>query len=509
MLNYNKFLNETNMTSEKEGDDLELNDRGKKLPPFKYYYSPEMNNKNYFVLKSITFNDYEPQNNRVTLLKLSLWEDTEIRNRRNKILDDTTFNQNDFYFYRLVSTNRRSRESTGVSIPYTPDRFNNQLTIDNKLHFIIIRKNENIPNVRLNSGQRSSVGYNAEKIISDKFGWELVRTKISKKILGSDYDANGIIDNTQKRAIFSDILKTDIGVLNRYADLFTLEDPGMELNKYDLIIKDEKKDSISKKIEVKKYNSKYLISKPKEDEETEDKEDKETKVKKILMSEQLKISTKSGLKKLVDLYKEMNPDVNVYPLLNTYRIDKGVELNNFFRKDNNGGYDELIQNIRNFYNERIDYMFEKYNEIDDDLIMKKIYGVYFFNNDNGVDGFLIKTENEFDTKIKYNLKYTWEKVESHWGLLRIKLMVEVNPNATRMVWLGNEKLFIRTFKLNNFKLTNKLKEEDEKTNHNPIIVNTDIGSIKWSSSDGYWVLLSQDEAIDGVGGLVLENPSTP
>jgi hypothetical protein len=114
--------------------------------------------------------------------------------------------------------------------------------------------------------------------------------------------------------------------------------------------------------------------------------------------------------------------------------------------------------------------------------MSDIFGIYFFNNKSGVDGFLIKN---FDNDVK-NINYVWTNVRSHWGLNRIKLMFSINLNAYKYVWIGNLHTIAKTFKVNDVELNNKLKLDNIKTNHQPIIKNTNIGDIKWNSKKGYW-----------------------
>jgi len=483
MLDYYEFINETKMTSEKDGKDLELNDKGKKLPPFEYYYQDQLDDNLYYVLKFINIDDYEPTNNKVTLLNNSLWQDTDIANRKNEIIRNTDFSDNDYYFYKLVSTPRRIREIHGVNIPYIkePDRFNDQLTQDNRLHFVVIEKNSTVTNVRLNAGQRTASGIKAEVIIKDKFGWEMERTGISKTL-----------STGNNLAKFSDILKTDMGILNEYEDLFNLVDTNSPLNKHDLIITSGV--HRGQKIEVKKYDvidMFYMDNRPKS----------------LMMSEQFKIGDKRGLRKLVMLYKEMNPDVDVEPLIGDFDQDGGVKLNMLFRKTGeNRPHRELVQNIRDFYNERIDYMIRKYQRLDNELIMNDVYGVYFFSTETGVDGFLIKTNK--DEKKERNINYYWETDESQWGLNRIKLLFNVKPNAYRYVWLGDEELFVRTFVVSNRRKLKELKIVDIKTAHNPIIKDTDVGPIKWDSTKGYWVRIDNNHELlrNGVH-MVLDNPS--
>jgi len=118
--------------------------------------------------------------------------------------------------------------------------------------------------------------------------------------------------------------------------------------------------------------------------------------------------------------------------------------------------------------------------------MTEIYGIYFFNKINGVDGFLIRTNNQN----KKNFTYSWELKYSHWGLLRIKLMVEVSPESYRMVWMGDQNIFVETYEVGNFNLIPSEKQS--------IIKNTEVGNIIWNKEKGYWCIL-QDEIHGGVG----------
>jgi len=491
MLNYDEFLNETKMSPEKSGKDLELNKKGKLLPPFMYYYQDELDDNFYFVFKFINRDEYQPDGNKVTLLYNSLWQDTDNPNRMNQIITDTDFSDDEYYFYELVSTPRRIREIHGVNVPLDkePGRFDTQLTFDNRKHFIVIKKKSSVTNVRLNSGQRSSHGIDAEEIISKKFTWKKERTSINKKIV-----SNNIITD------FTDVLKTHMGVLNNDGDLFNLLDPDSPLNKNDLVITGGIHDG--EKIEVKKYNVTNMFYKDK-------------RSKPLMMAEQYKIATKGGLRKLVRLYKEMNPDVDVEPLIGDFNEDGGVKLNILFRKTEDdipedlielrNEHRELMQNIRNFYNERIDYMVRKFQMIPEDSIMDKIFGIYFFNNKNGVDGFLIKTDNP---KKEKNINYYWDKVESQWGLNRIKLLFKVKPKAFRYVWLGDESVFVKTFEVSDKEKLKELQKTDDETHHNPIIKNTDMGPIKWDSTKGYWISIDENDPIV-IGGVVMNLDNYP
>jgi len=486
MLKYEQFLFETKMSYEKEDFHLELNNLGKLLEPFLYYYRPQLHDNYYFVLKRIPYNEYTPQNNRVTLLGGTIYKDTDSYIVKRQ-LGNTNFNQNNYYFYKLVSTRRRhQKEPHGTSISYKeePNRFNDQLTRDGNLHFIVIKHNSIVYSVRLNGGQRSAAGDSAERVIAGKFRFTIDQTKISKKI--KKKVLNGIIPPREGRSILFDILGTEENLFNEYEDLFEFENPSEVLNKYDLIIPDG--ELIGKKIEVKKYNISALF-------------DRNGNRKSIEMAEQLKIGDKQPLKKLVDLYHRLNPNVDVTPLIGNYDTDRGVELNNLFgiratpRNQNN-----LVNNIRNFYNRRIEYMYEKYRRIPNDLIMRDIYGVYFFHNEYGIDGFFIKSVSD---GIK-NFEYNWELVNAQWGLKRIKLMFKVDPDAIRMIWLGDERIFIETFrvgdKIQAKALENMYLEYQKNKSLLPIIRNTEVGPVKWSSNDGYWVRMSEEE-IREVGGV--------
>lgn len=480
ILNYFDFINETKMTSEKDGAHLELNDRGKKLPPFSYYYEPEMDDNNYFVIKSIPYEEYRPTYNRVTLLDKSLYFDTDVPNRKGEKLDFVDFDDDKYYFYKMVSTPRSRREIHGVPVRYlkSPQRFGDQLTKDGRKHYIVIPKahnRENVTSVRLNSSERGGAGDKAEKIIRDKFGWKLEQTKISKNIIQNKYDDNGIVPGHKKKAVLFDILKADIEVFRKYKDLFDFADTET-ISKHDLVITNGK--HAGEKIEVKKYSSKdlfYANGAPKE----------------VMVSEQLKISDYAGVKRVVDLYQTMNPNDDVSPLLLNYSKDGGLELNDYFKKEGGGRYRDLVSRIRKFFNDKIYIMKEKYDNIPQDQIMTNVFGVYFFSHDNGVDGFLIKNENN-------NFQYLWRLSDSHWGLERVNLKVKVNPQAKRMVWLGDLNIFVETFEVGNLKVI--------PSKENSIIRGTDVGAIKWDGKKGYWVVTSDKEV--GNLGISLEEITT-
>lgn len=446
MYNYYNFINETVLTHGKKDLNLEFNDKGRKMLPFIYYFTL---NK-YIILKRINFDEYQPNTNRVTFLTGSTYLDNEISNKRNYLLENKDFDNENYFFYKIVSYNFQEDNPSIVSIPYDETKFNDQLTYNNKVHFIVIKKNTNVTSVRININQRHTFGYNAEQTISDKFGWSLKNTKIKSDIVK-------VINGNKQKAFLTDILKTDLDTLNRYQDLFQINNINTPLNKYDLIIKEG--EHIGKKIEVKKYNMRSLFYKD------------DITPKTLMMAEQLKIATKPGLKKLVTLYHEMNPDIDVSFLLNNFNLDKGEKLSKFFRKDDN----PIVEDIKKFYNDRINYMLNKFSEINN--IMTDIFGIYFFNNKTGVDGFLI---------LNHEINYTWRAVNSQWGLKRIKILFTINPNADKYVWIGNRKTFVKTFKVNDFDAYKELKRIDKISEHKPIIKNTDIGTIKWNSTEGYW-----------------------
>jgi hypothetical protein len=106
--------------------------------------------------------------------------------------------------------------------------------------------------------------------------------------------------------------------------------------------------------------------------------------------------------------------------------------------------------------------------------MSKTYGIYFFSSTSGINGFLIKT---YDNG-KRNLFYEWKLTYAHWGLFRIQLMVRVNPESNRYVWVGVERIFVKTFKVKYL----GIELERQKTE-----LKTPYGRIKWSSEFGYWV----------------------
>lgn len=475
ILNYYNFLLETRMTSEKEGSHLELNKNGKNLEPFKFYYKPEFN-ENYYILKNISFEDYKPLNNKVTLLFNTTYKDNDEDSKKKLI--NTDFNENDYYFYQLYFTKKRYR-IPGININFMKNinKFNITKTEDDRLHFIVIQKNNNVTNVKLNSGisARSISGDKAEKILSNKFGFTIKQTKINKKI--------NIIPENKKKSILYNILTTNI---NDYDNLFDFVDNDEHLNKYDLIINDGI--LTGSKIEVKKYDIQSLFY-------------KNGQPKKIEMSEQLKISNKSQLKQLVDLYKKTNPNENIEPLINNYINDHGLQLSNLFSLRYNGEHINLINNIREFYNTRIDYLFNKYKDIPNEYIMNDIYGIYFFNTESGVDGFLIESKNDNNDN---NFKYFWNKSIANWGLKRIKLLFEIDPKSYRMVWLGDQdkRFFIKTFQIGDFLQSKILKKEYVKSNYQPIIKNTEVGPIKWDYRKGYWVSVDEQH-VDS--GIILKN----
>jgi hypothetical protein len=466
MLKYNNFILETKMTPEKESLIFELNDKGLKLKPFKY-----LDNKKYFyILKPINYDDYNPENNKVTLLYNTTYKDSDEYINRYK-LNNLNLDNNLYLYYKILKTERLNREPGGISIDYNNnnDRFENHL-IDNRIHYVVVRKNSNVSNIRMNYGQRMASGDKAEKIIANKFGFGIEQTKINTTI-----KRKNIVGEKSKSIIF-DILNSDI---DEYENLFEI-DYKEPLNKYDLVITDGKLKG--SKIEVKKYDIKSIIRFTNEKGIENPKRKGDSKP--LEMAEQLKISNKSQLKKLVDLFSIKYPDYNVEPLIKNYNNDGGKELSDLFRLSYNGEYLNLINNIRNFYNSKIVYMGEKFNNIKQEFIMNEVFGVYFFNIETGVDGFLIKTKNKYN---KRNMKYYWSTVMSHWGLKRIKLFFEVNPDSYRCVWLGDLKIFTETFKVGDIEKCKNLKTEDIRTKHNPILLNTEYGPIKWDTNHGYWI----------------------
>jgi hypothetical protein len=203
--------------------------------------------------------------------------------------------------------------------------------------------------------------------------------------------------------------------------------------------------------------------------------------KEILMAEQLKISSYKGVEKLIKLYSK-----NVEQLddnIERYLIDN---INTVFSVRYDGSLLDTVNDIRDYYNNKIMKIFKMFEKSDVNRIMSqdKVYGVYFFSQISGVDGFLVKTE---DDGVK-NFNYEWKLVKSQWGLYRIKLLFTVNPNAYRYVWVGNEETFYKTFRLNNI---NEYKSLKNKTINNPqrlnITIQTDNGILIWCDTKGYWI----------------------
>ena len=162
--------------------------------------------------------------------------------------------------------------------------------------------------------------------------------------------------------------------------------------------------------------------------------------------------------------------MNIEPLLINYRHDKGYELSNYFKKESIHPYKNLVDDIRKFYNDKIGIIKQKYDQINKNLIMMDIFGIYFFNKEDGEDGFLIINEND-------NLEYKWTLIKGTWGLDRISLVLKVDPSAKKNVWVGDLNIFVETYDVGDL---SKIQRN--------IIEDTKIGTIKWDNDKGYWVL---------------------
>lgn len=492
------FINETYISTNKSHMNLELNNLGKKLLPFAYYYESVRDIKFYYVLKRINYEEFikkfNEDDDRVTYLNKYTYKDNKVEGRKKLDIDNIDLYENNFYYYQMIKTLRKEK---GKIISYEKEKDTREwvpcLTENNNLHFIIIQNNTNIGTVRLNGySARTTSGQRAENVLHNKFGWIIQQTKIQNKInFGDDVD---ILPDKFRKSVLYNIIGQDEELIRDNSELFSFENN--VLSKHDLIIPNNNYDESlrNKKIEVKKYSVSSLFTKNTGFLSNE-----------ILLAEQLKISNKSQLKKLVELYKYKNPDKDVDILLNNYNRDGGDELSKYFKKNYNGVHIELVNNIKSFYNRRIRYIYEKFEMIDKGDIMKDVYGIYFFNNVTGVDGFLIKIYKDFNKKnisrtleeqirdSNRNIVFDWKlDTNSYWGLYRINIVYQVKTDAMRLVWMGEnnphgyKNTFAETFIVGDLETSMQLRNIDNEMDHRPILKNTSKGDIQWSTVDGYW-----------------------
>jgi len=493
MLSFDKFLLlETNITIEKANMNLELNHKGYLLPPFQ-----NLNNEFFYVFKNISYNDFVntfENDDKVTYLKNTIYKDNKEEGRK-KLDNNEIFNEEKYYYYqifkinKILNNNKELLFSLNYNLTKDDNNYNWTPHLDNNQnkHFIIIEKNTNVSTVKLNgNSKRTFSGENAENILHKKFGWIVDQTKIQNKLNLNDQNLEILPKEFEKSMLYK-ILGQKKEILETNKDFFTFNN--QNLSKYDLVIPNNASPDLrGKKIEVKKYGIEELFGKLINNRKIISNE--------ILLAEQMKISNKHQLKKLIDLYKYRNPDVDVEPLLINYNNDRGETLSNLFKYDYNGEHKNLINNIRNFYNSKIEIIFESFERIGTENLMRDVYGIYFFNNETGVDGFLIKIKDENNIN---NITFKWIIKVSHWGLKRIQILYQVKKSAKRLVWLGDnnpleyKNTFAETFEIGDLKKSIELKMIDNELNHRPILKNTSKGTIQWDSNFGYWLKISDYE----------------
>ena len=65
-------------------------------------------------------------------------------------------------------------------------------------------------------------------------------------------------------------------------------------------------------------------------------------------------------------------------------------------------------------------------------------------------------------------------------------MASVDPNAKRMVWMGDLKVFAETFKVGEL---NRIPSEE-----GAVLKKSSVGPIGWDPAKGYWVNITSEEA---------------
>jgi len=489
LLKFDQFLNETNITTGKIDMTLELNKKGELLPPFVYF-----NKENYYyILKYINTINFHQNgehlnnkdyrillNNKVTKLTPSTYKDNEsIEGSRNRL--DINRLEGLYFIYKIKHSEIKviDNEKEGITINYDDDknRFENTV-INNKSHYILIKQNTNVNTIRLNSNQRYGFGSKAEVVLSKRFGWILKPTKIESK---------EIIKLIDEKSVIKKILTTND---NDIPNLVHFDTGTTVFNKYDLVIEDENGGN-DKFIEVKKYNTDDLFYK---------KDNHESKP--ILIAEQLKIATKQSLLKIIKIYLNEYDNIDdndqyIKLIEEIYNIDKGDTLGECFRKNANIhnilnnidinniqiNYDIInrlivdINLIKQFYNKKVKLLLHEYKKsLSMEIIMKKVYGIYFFSDSKGMNGFLLKSTN---INRKPNFEYYWQISDSHWGLNRIQLMAKIVNNPYKYIWLGDESKFIKTYNILDNNYPFNISDENITYDYTKI-------TVQWNSQNGYW-----------------------
>lgn len=346
---------------------------------------------------------------RFTFLKPTIYIDTNLigRNQLSYAYVELILNNSqDYYFYELVRGNR---------INGIPDR-NNIIevmnSVDGKQWFFIIEKNKNCSLIKTLSRQEGGTAMESE--LSNKYGWEHSPQKIILQIRKN----NNVIES---KKLLTSILSSDD------SDIFSVDDNLETFTKYDLIIDGDKK------IEIKKIDSESEIWK------------KRGEPKSFMLAEQCKVSDVRTLKKVVEWYRDIfsfNKKLKEYKYSSLLASKHELMIKDEFSKEEDSIFIETCDDIRDYYNGRLDKLLVAFSRIENNRWMNGTYGIYFaIKNTSRRFDFLIKTGN--------NIKYEWKIVNEWKGFKRLKLFMNISGESSVYILTDNNN-FIETYKLKDY-----------------------------------------------------------
>ena len=241
---------------------------------------------------------------------------------------------------------------------------------------------------------RSSSGTNAEVNLMNKVF--LRSPGINSKIVNTKFNLTVKKDGKKMRIL--DIVKNVNDISNNIGS-YTFE---ANLNKHDIEIT---LPSGTKKIEVKKYDESRIFGKS------------------IMLAELYKIADRLPLKKIVDLYNEVNTTDKVFTNISSLDV-----LTDAIRDVTNDDSNK----VRNFFNDRIKKFFDVISLNMDD-VQKDVFGVYFFNEEDPTGGFLLKKE-----ELRYHT--TIDMPKAWLGFFRFTFWVDIpgEDDVHPMVWGGKD-----------------------------------------------------------------------
>lgn len=371
--------------------------------PDDQYIGLRLINPNKVILKN------EIKKYRFTQLKSTIYKDTNVNDRNSLDYDDikTILNRKkNYYFYEMIRGNRVN------GIPNKNDIVEVILNENSKPWIFIIEKNINCSLIKTLSRQEG--GTYMESELSNKYGWEHSPQKIILQIKKN----NSAIESGK---LLSSILSSDD------SDIFGIDYNLEAFSKYDLIING------NKKIEVKKIDN------------GESDVWKNGKSKQFILAEQCKISDNRTLKKLVIWYRDIfsfNKKSIEYKYSNMLSTMYEKDIREEFRMGSDSIYNFICDDIKEYYNARLDHIINAFSKIESDKWMRDSYGIYF-----AVKG----SARKFDFLIKSddNIKYEWKIVKEWAGFNRLKLFMYISGESMVHILTENNN-FIEAYKLKDY-----------------------------------------------------------